>query len=138
MKEYIFNDLYIGLSEHFSVTLTEEMHKTFTALSGDINPMHIDNDYAVSKGYSSCVVYGMLTSSFISTLAGCWLPGKYCLLQEVKTSFANPAYIGDTLTITGTVSELYENFRRAKIKVCITNQDNRTISRGYIVTGVLK
>lgn len=138
MKEYKFSDLYKGLSEQFTVTITAEMHDSFTALSGDMNPMHIDKEYAVSNGFIDRVVYGMMTSSFVSTLAGCWLPGKYCLLQEVNLSFANPAYIGDTLTITGTVSELFDNFKRAKIKVRITNQNGKTISRGHITTGVLK
>lgn len=138
MKEYVLDQLTPGLTEHFTVTVTEEMQKAFTTITDDVNPLHTDSRYATEAGYSERVVYGMLTSSFYSTLAGCYLPGKHCVFQEISLSFANPVYIGDTLTVSGTVQRIYPELKRAKIKVRITNQDNMTVSRGSIVTGVLK
>ncbi len=138
MKTYTLSELSPGITEQFTIVLTKEMQDTFLSLSGDANPMHNDKNYALENGYSDVVAFGMLTSSFYSTLAGCWLPGKFCLLQEINISFANPAYIGDTLTVIGTVSDVNEEFKRIKIKVRIKNQNDKTISRGYIITGVLK
>lgn len=138
MKEYKLSDLTPGISEQFDVVVTKEMQDTFRDLTGDLNPMHIDCEYAISNGYNDIIIFGMLTSSFYSTLAGCWLPGKYCVLQETNISFASPAYIGDILTVSGTVTTVYEELKRVRIKVRITDQNGKTISRGNIVTGVLK
>lgn len=138
MNEYILEQLTPGVKEQFTVTITENMQKTFTTMTGDVNPLHTDSTYASEAGYRDKVVYGMLTSSFYSTLAGCYLPGKYCVFQELNLSFANPVYIGDTLTISGIVDKVYPELKRVKIKVRITNQDGKTVSRGNIVTGVLK
>ena len=79
MNEYKFKDIKIGLEEKFEVNLTEEMVKAFCNITGDINPLHNDLDFAKSKGYNEKVVYGMLTASFLSTLAGVYLPGIFYL-----------------------------------------------------------
>lgn len=138
MREYVLEQLVPGLTEQFTVTVTEEMQRAFTEITADVNPLHTDKDYAEEAGYRDRVVYGMLTSSFLSTLAGCYLPGKYCVFQELSLSFANPVYIGDTLTVSGTVDRVYPELKRVKIKVRITNSSCMTVSRGSIVTGVLK
>ena len=87
MKKYNFEDLYIGLKEEFEVIVTEEKMKQFEKLSGDINPLHLNEEYAKSKNMDGRVVYGMLTSSFYSTLVGVYLPGEKCLLQGIDISF---------------------------------------------------
>ena len=68
MNKYKFEDIRIGLEEEFKANITEEMVKEFREITGDINPLHNDIEYAKSKGYDDKVVYGMLTSSFLSTL----------------------------------------------------------------------
>lgn len=138
MREYVLEQLVPGLTEQFDVTVTEEMQRAFTELTGDVNPLHTDREYAEGAGYRDRVVYGMLTSAFYSTLAGCYLPGKYCVFQEIGISFANPVYIGDVLTVSGTVDRVYPELKRVKIKVRITNSSGAAVSRGSIVTGVLK
>ena len=79
----------------------------------------------------------MLTASFFSTLGGVYLPGKNCLIHSVEVNFKKPVFIGDRLTILGEVTELNEMFRRAVIKVTITNQKNEKVSRGILKVGVL-
>ena len=99
MNEYRFEDLYIGKEECFSVTVTEEMMKMFLELSGDSNPLHNDEDFAISQGYQNKVVYGLLTTSFISRLVGVLLPGEYCLLQGIEVKYSKPVYVGDILIV---------------------------------------
>ena len=77
MNEYRFEDLKIGQTESFTVTVTEKMMQSFLFLSGDENPLHTDPDFAMKQGYRDKVVYGLLTTSFISRLVGVLLPGKY-------------------------------------------------------------
>lgn len=138
MNKYRFEDLSTGMSESFEVTVTEEMMKQFLNISGDSNPLHNDPEFAKEQGYDDKVVYGLLTTSFISQLAGVYLPGKYCLLQGVEVKYLRPVYVGDKLTITGTVDELHESVKRCSIKVLITNQDNKKVLKGRAETGFLK
>ncbi len=74
MNKYKFEDIKIGLKEEFKIPITEEKIKLFGQITGDYNPLHNDLEFAKSKGYNERVVYGMLTSSFLSTLAGMYLP----------------------------------------------------------------
>lgn len=127
-----------AISQSFSVTVTEKMMAHFRELSGDLNPMHTDAEYARQNGFPGCLVYGLLTTSFYSALAGMYLPGKYCLLQEVSAQFANPVFVGDALTVSGKVAEVQETFRRIVIKARIVNQYGKTVNRATITAGVLK
>ena len=137
MNSYKFVDINVGLEESFSVRVSSEKLDKFLKISGDINPLHTDAEYSKSKGFSDRVVYGMLTSSFFSTLVGVYLPGKYCILQGVDIQFSRPAYIDDILTITGKVSYINEAYKQLEIKAVIINQDNKKVSKATIKVGVI-
>ena len=138
MNEYRFEDLKIGQEEYFTVTVTEEMMKSFLDLSGDINPLHNDAGFAKEQGYHDKVVYGLLTTSFLSKLAGVYLPGKYCLLQGVDVKYSKPVYVGDILIVKGIVEELHPSVQRAVLKVFIQNQDEKKVLKGKVEVGFLK
>jgi len=109
----------------------------FLDISNDINPLHVDSNYAKKKGFPGRVVYGLLTSSFYSTLVGVHLPGKHCILQGIDIQFSKPVYIGDTLKISGKVSYINEAYKQIEIRAFITNQNNEKVSKATIKTGVL-
>ena len=138
MNNYKFEDLKIGMSESFTVTVTEEMMKSFLELSGDENPLHNDEEFAKSQGYDSKVVYGLLTTSFISKLVGVLLPGKYCLLQGIDLKYVKPVYVGDILIVRGVVDELHESVKRLTVTVEIINQDEKKVVKGKVEVGFLK
>lgn len=145
MKEYRFEDI-VSRDENkteytkaeFSVTVTTEMMQKFYEISGDDNPLHMDEEFARDKGFDSRVVYGMLTASFYSRLAGVYLPGKFCLLHSVESSFKNPVFIGDTLTVSGFVKEKHEATRTIDIAATIINQNGKKVSKAKILAGFLK
>ena len=124
------------MEESFSVQITEEMMDNFLSITSDKNPLHCDETFAIDKGFSSRVVYGMLTASFLSTLAGMYLPGKNSLIYSVDVNFAQPVFIGDHLRIKGVVFELDVRFRCFRMKVSITNQDGKKVVRGSMKVGV--
>ena len=136
MNHYRLADLTPGVTESFTVTITEEMMAQFYAIPGDTSPIHMDADYAAGRGYPGRVVYGMLGASFLSTLAGVYLPGEHCLLHGVDLKFAKPIFIGDTLTVTGVVDEVNDTFREITIKASIVNQDGKKVTRAVIRAGV--
>ncbi len=138
MNSYRFEDLYEDLSVSFEETVTEEMMESFRQISGDENPLHRSQEFAHSQGYKDRVVYGMLTSSFLSQLVGVYLPGKYCLLQGMELKYLHPVYAGDTLTIKGSVCELHPSVKMAVIKALITNQDGVKVVKGKINVGFLR
>ncbi len=135
MNEYTFVSLEIGCSDSFEINITEEFLQKFRELTGDENPMHIDDDYARQQGYPSKIVYGLLTSSFYSKLVGMYLPGKFCILKSIESSFERPVYVGDVLTIQGRVKEKDDRFEQATVKAKITNQCGKTVSRATILVG---
>lgn len=137
MNQYKFSDLVLGMTESFEATITSEMMDQFLVMSGDTNPLHTDASYAKEKGFPDRVVYGMLTSALYSKLVGVYLPGKYCLLQEVKTSFHKPVFIGDTLNVFGEVAYLNDAFSVVEIKAHIINQDGVKVSKAKIKAGIL-
>lgn len=136
MNHYRLADLTPGVTESFTVTITEEMMAQFYAITGDNSPIHMDADYAAGRGYPGRVVYGMLGASFLSTLAGVYLPGEHCLLHGVDLKFAKPIFIGDTLTVSGVVDEVNDTFREIIIKASIVNQDGKKVTRAVIRAGV--
>ncbi len=138
MNHYTLAEMTPGLTENFTVTVTEEMMQAFERLTGDCSPIHVDENYAKARGYGGRVVYGMLGASFFSTLAGVYLPGEHCLLHGVECKFARPVFIGDTLTVTGTVVNVSEAVAEAEIKAVITNQDGKKVTRGVIKAGLAK
>ena len=137
MNEYRITDISAGHQESFSVTVTEDMMAKFRAITGDINPLHVSDEFAKEKGFPQRVVYGMLTASLISTLGGVYLPGKYCLIQGVEVRFAKPVFIGDVLEVTGEAVKVDRDLRYLEIKVTIRNQRNEKVLRGLLKAGVM-
>ena len=138
MNKYKFENIKIGMEEEFKVSITDEMIKEFCKITGDINPLHNDIEYAKSKGYNEKVVYGLLTSSFLSTLAGVYLPGKYSLIHSVEILFKKPVFISSNpLTIKGKVTEINDTFKQFTMNVEILNNKGEKVLRGKMKVGII-
>lgn len=137
MNEYKIADISVDMKESFSVTVTEKMMDEFLDITGDVNPLHVDAEFAKERGFDNRVVYGMLTASLISTLGGCYLPGKYCLIQGVDIKFAKPVFVGDVLEVTGEASKVDYDLRYLEVKITIKNQRNEKVLRGILKAGVI-
>ncbi|MCH5339956.1 MAG: MaoC family dehydratase N-terminal domain-containing protein [Acetatifactor sp.] len=133
MNEYCFEDIQIGKTESFQKKITVEMENSFREITGDTNPLHWDDAFAIEVGngkFKSHVSFGMLTASFYSTLAGKYLPGKYSLIHSIDNlSFKKPVFVGDVLTVTGTVKEKYDDLKLICVSVTVTNQDEKVVSK---------
>jgi 3-hydroxybutyryl-CoA dehydratase len=136
MNDYRWEDLSLGMRVQFEVPLTEDMMTVFAAISGDLNPLHLDEAYARQNGFPGRVAFGMLTSSLYSRLVGMYLPGKRALLQGIDVEFKRPAHIGDVLTVSGEVTYLNEAYRRVELKGQIVNPAGKLISTAKIRVGV--
>ena len=137
MNDFSYDDLAVGQTATFSRTATGATMDAFRRLSGDANPLHTDAEFAAERGFSGRVVYGMLTASLYSALAGVYLPGKRCLLQSVYTDFLHPVFVGETLTITGKIVEKHDSVQQVIIKATIRNTEGKRVSRAKIEAGVI-
>ena len=137
MNEYKISDIFVGMKETFSATITEEMMQKFYDITFDENPLHTSDIFARERGFDNKVVYGMLTASMISTLGGCYLPGKYCIIQGVEIKFVKPVFVGDELVISGEVTKVEYDLRYLEIKVTIKNQKGEKVLRSLLKAGVI-
>ena len=138
MNEYTFNQMEVGKEEHFVAIIKEDMMSAFCDISGDINPLHMDSDYAHCRHFKDRLVYGLLTASFYSTLIGVHLPGKHAILQSLNIKFQKPVYVGDKLNISGKITHMIEVYKVVEIKSIILNQDREKVSTAKITAGLFR
>ena len=138
MNTYTIDTITTGTTATFTRTVDASFFDNFLAVSGDDNPLHTDEAYAKAQGFQGRVLYGMCTAALYSTLAGVYLPGKYCLLERVDSKFVRPVFAGDVLTVTGTVTEVDTRFKRIEIKADIRNGNGEKVSRAHLTCGILE
>ena len=96
-------DIKIGQKKSFEVVVTESMVDDFAKLSGDNNPLHMDENYAKSNNFKKRVCHGMLLASFFSRLVGMYIPGKNALYFSQSLKFQYPCFVNDRIEIHGEV-----------------------------------
>lgn len=136
MNHFKYEDIKINDEVEFSYQLNNEKMQMFRKITNDENPLHTDLKYAQEKGYNEKVVYGMLTSSALSTLAGMYMPGEQSLIYNVEVSFLKPVFLSNCpLIVRGVVKEKDDRFRLIKLKVIITDTNNEKVLKGNMTIG---
>ena len=120
----------VGDAASFTAEITEEAIEAFARLSGDRNPLHLDPTFAGATPYRQRIAHGQLVAAPISRLAGHFLPGRRCLLVDVRSRFVRPVFGGDRLTYRGTVVHISSATRVLKVQVEVTNQEGVVVLRG--------
>ena len=130
LSEYTFDEIELGLTKQFQITITESMVDDFAKLSGDFSPIHVDEDYASTTNFKKRVTPSMLLASFLSRLVGMYLPGKHALDFSQSVDFRHPCFIGDIITIFSIVVDKSPSTKILKIESKITNQDGKILLSG--------
>ena len=110
---HYIEDLTVGQSAYYTRTVTEADIQQFGAVSGDLNPLHFDDDYAKTTIFKGRIAHGMLSASFLSTVLGTQLPGAGSIFLNATIRFKAPVRIGDTVVATCTVREI--NLPRGRV-----------------------
>ena len=113
---YYLEDLEVGMSASYAKTITDADVVLFAGLSGDNNPIHINDEYAKTTPFKQRIVHGMFSAALISTVAGTRLPGPGAIYVDQQLKFKAPVHIGDTATATLTVTDIDERRRRVKCR----------------------
>ncbi|MFX4231584.1 MaoC family dehydratase [Aliarcobacter butzleri] len=123
------NEIEIGMSESYSQTISESDVKAYAGISGDRNPIHMDEEYAEKSRYKKRIAHGMISSSFFSALFGTKLPGPGCVYVNQSLNFKRPVYIGDTVTAIITVTKIDEIKNRVYFDT-VCKVKNKTVIDG--------
>ena len=135
MNEQAFADLVVGHQETLVVDLGQPDVDAFIALSGDASTVHVDDEYAQSRGFKQRLVHGLLVASYISNLIGMKLPGKHGILRTINCEYRKPCYTPNRLTLTGRVESLKASLRIAGLLIEVRDQSNDllVVARAQVV-----
>ncbi|AKZ63472.1 bifunctional enoyl-CoA hydratase/phosphate acetyltransferase [Herbaspirillum hiltneri N3] len=130
VRNRIFDEIMVGDAASIERTLTAQDIQLFAVLSGDVNPQHLDAEFASSTRFHGVIAHGMLGGALISAVLGTRLPGPGTIYLGQTLSFKAPARIGDTLTISVCVTERHEVGKRLKLACSCINQNGITVIEG--------
>lgn len=133
-KSLFFNkipleEIEIGMNVSYSQTVTDADIKAFAGISGDRNPVHLDENYANNSRFKKRIAHGMMTASYFSALFGTKIPGEGCVYTYQSLNFKKPVYVNDTVEAIVTVTDVDLEKRRVKFKT-VCKVDNKLVTDG--------
>jgi 3-hydroxybutyryl-CoA dehydratase len=124
-----FADLVVGMTVSIQNTVSEQDVIDFARVSGDHNPLHMDEEYAKTTQFGGRIAHGALTASYISAVLGNDLPGPGAVFLELNLKFVRPVRIGNTVVSTAEVIEMVE--RGYRVKLAVKGEvDGKIVMRG--------
>lgn len=127
---YSYEELEVGMSATFSKTISETDVYLFAGISGDFNPMHVNEEFAKKTPFGKRIAHGALPYSLIAPILGMKLPGLGTVALEMSVRFKAPTYFGDTITARATVAEKLPEKKRVRMDCVWTNQDGKVVAVG--------
>ncbi|MBI5015095.1 MAG: MaoC family dehydratase [Deltaproteobacteria bacterium] len=133
-----FDDLSLGQRATFSKTITEADVSLFVAVTGDVNPLHVDEEFARRTLFGTRIAHGLLSASLFSTLMGMFLPGIGAIYRSQTLEFLRPVRLGDTLTAVFEVDELDPEANLIGLATRIENQRGEVVIQGRAGASLLR
>ena len=128
-KSFAIEDIQIGMTASYTQTITDADVKAFAGISGDHNPVHLNEEYAKDSRFKDRIAHGLLTASFFSAIFGTKLPGEGCVYAGQNLQFKRPVYLGDTVIATVTVIAVDVSKKRVTFEtVCMVK--NKAVTTG--------
>ena len=117
--------------------ISEYVYEGFVQLFNDKNPLHVDECFAIEKGFNSKVMHGNILNGFISYFVGECLPIKNVIIHSQEIKFNNPVYLNDKLLFTAKVHDIYKSVNVVEIKFFFTNSDLIKVAKGSVNIGII-
>ena len=133
-----YSNIKIGQKAELKRTVTEEDIEKFADVSGDRNPIHLDEEFAKKTIFQGRIAHGMLSAAFISTVLASKLPGPGSIYLKQELIFKKPIRIGDTIIITVEVIDKDDEKERITLKTTCTNQNNEMVVDGKALVMPMK
>lgn len=136
-KGSAYDAVQVGQVAQYQRVITDEDITEFAEVSGDYNPVHMDEDFAKNTIFKGKIAHGLLAASFISTVLANKLPGPGTIYLKQDLVFKNPVRVGDTITTTLEVINKEDQTRRITLKTTCLNQKNMVVVDGQALVTVV-
>jgi 3-hydroxybutyryl-CoA dehydratase len=130
LENQTYDEITIGQEASYSRSVTDRDIQLFAAISGDVNPVHLDADYAASTPFKERIAHGMLTGAFISAALALKLPGPGTIYLGQSLRFRLPVKIGDTVTVKLQVTEKQDKRKTVTLDCKAYNQADKLVASG--------
>ncbi len=132
---YFLEDLKVGMSASYAKTVTEADVVLFAGISGDTNPVHLNEEFAKETMFQGRIAHGMLSASFISTVLGTKLPGPGAIYLSQNLKFKAPVRPGDTVSATATITDIVPEKKRVVMQTTCSVR-NQVVLEGEAIVMV--
>ncbi len=122
--------LAVGQSYEARFAITNELVERFAEVTGDHNPIHLNEDYAAKSIFKQRVAHGMLPAGLLSGVIGCHFPGVGTIYLSQTLKFIKPVLIGDQITMRLTILEIINEKNRVRLETLLTNQKGEAVIAG--------
>ncbi|MFX0085587.1 MAG: MaoC family dehydratase [Candidatus Hodarchaeota archaeon] len=130
MKKLRYINIKVGQTAEYERTITDDDIEKFAEVSGDYNPVHMDEEYAKQTIFKGRIAHGMLSASFISTVLASKLPGPGSIYLKQDLVFRKPVRIGDKILVKVEVVSKNDEKKRLTLKTLCWNQENEIVIDG--------
>jgi len=128
-----FEMLKDGRTAEERYQITEEIYRAFLVVSGDVNPLHVDDDFARTAGFDAKVTHGGLLNAFLSHFVGMVMPGRRSLLMTSDVRYLSSSHVGDVIRISGRITQQVESQSIVVLTLELTNETRgRLAARGRL------
>jgi 3-hydroxybutyryl-CoA dehydratase len=133
MSELAYESIKVGDEASLARTITEAHIVNYAGITGDMNPLHVDAEYAAHSMFKERIAHGMLMAGLISAVLGTQLPGPNSIYLGQDLKFTAPVMIGDTITVVVTVTGKRDEKRIITLRTTAYNQRGETVIDGKAV-----
>jgi 3-hydroxybutyryl-CoA dehydratase len=130
-------NLKVGDKFSTSKQITDEVVRQFAELSGDYNPIHLDDEFAAQTRFGKRIAHGMISGALISAVLGNEFKERKIVYLSQTMKFVAPVFIDDTVTATGTITNLREDKPIVTLETVCTNQRGETVVKGEATVMIL-
>lgn len=130
-------EIKVGDKHSTERLVTDELIRKFAEVSGDYNPIHLDEEFAKQTRFGQRIAHGMLSGAFISSILGYRMTERKIVYLSQTLRFTSPVFIGDTVTATGTVTNIREDKPIVTVETVCTNQKGETVVTGEAVVMIM-
>lgn len=128
--EKLYADIHVGDKAEFVRKIEDKDIVAFAELTGDVNPIHLNDEFAKTTFFKGRIAHGMLTASYISTILGTQLPGTNTIYLSQNLKFKAPVKIGDTITVVAEVVEKRDDKKLIKLQTNVLNDSGKVVVEG--------
>ncbi len=121
-----------------SFKISDEIYLDFSRVFKDFNPLHMNSEFAMKKGFKEKVMHGNILNGFLSYFIGECLPIKDVIIHSQSINYKNPVYLNEEVVLISTINDFYESVKTVEFKFRFTNKNNSiTFARGNFQIGLI-